>query len=62
VNEQSASHLRAQAAWCLKLVNSISDKRTRDILQQSAEEFENEARRHDLSEAKGNGVVGPRNE
>jgi len=43
VNMLNASELRSQAARCRRLAQSISDTRTRDILKQSAEEFESEA-------------------
>ena len=41
---QSASALRAQAAWCRTLANGVSDVPTRDILNQTAAEFEAEAK------------------
>ena len=47
MNWHDASELRAQAAWCRKLADAMSDARTRNILQDSAQDFENEAAAYD---------------
>ena len=62
MNDQSASELRAQAARCRRLANSIYDNRTRDILESTAKEFENEAKAHDSPTGAANGGVGPGNQ
>ena len=41
---QGASALRAQAAWCRTLANGVSDAPTREILNQTAADFEAEAK------------------
>jgi len=43
VSDQSAAELREHAAWCRTLARAASDTRSRDILNQSAEEFETDA-------------------
>ena len=53
MNDRGASELRSQAARCRRLADAISDVRTRDILTNSAEEFENEARARDSVEGQG---------
>jgi len=47
VNWHDASELRAQAAWCRRLADAISDARTRGILHASAQDFEKEAAAYD---------------
>jgi hypothetical protein len=51
VRPQGASALRAQAAWCRTLANRVSDAPTREILNQTAAEFEAEARAIDSTGA-----------
>ena len=43
MSDQSATELREHAAWCRTLASATSDTRSRDILNQSAEEFERDA-------------------
>jgi hypothetical protein len=60
VNELSACQLRAKAAWCTRLANLMSDARTRNILNHSAEEFVKEATARDDFDSRG--AAGPRKE
>ena len=48
---QGAPALRAQAAWCRTLANGVSDAPTHDILNQTAAEFEAEAKAIDSTGA-----------
>ena len=48
---QGAPALRAQAAWCRTLANGVADAPTRDILNQTAAEFEAEAKAIDVTSA-----------
>jgi len=45
MDSQACAKLRADAARCRRLVNSITDKRTIDSLELSAREFDAEAAR-----------------
>ena len=51
MTDQSAHGLRAQAAWCRTLANGVSDAPIRNILRQTAAEFEAEAKEVDASDA-----------
>jgi hypothetical protein len=50
MKDHSPSALRAQANWCRTLADGVSDAPSRDILKQTAAEFDAEAKAADAAE------------